>query len=735
MTKHFLYIILFLLVALHTKATNLVIEVKEDQSNIVLENAIVSYTQNKQQYAFPVPLSGKVVLKNIEYPIKIKVQSLSYESITKTIKAKDITSLYGDDYLLVQLKKINVQLNELVVTAQTTPQLAKQSIYKVNSINSAQIAQRGAVSVNDVLGYEVNHFISNDNLLGSSVSIGGIGGQNVKVLVNGVPIMGRENGNIDLGQLSVNNIKRIEMIQGPMSVIYGSNALGGVINIITKTPQKKMAFGIRSYTESIGKYNFFGDMSLQRKKHQVQVSLSRNFFQGWTPEDSVDRYQLWKPKTQYASDLQYNYENKKTKVNYYSSYLYEKITNKGVPIVNPYDGYAFDEYYKTQRIINSLGLNYVLSTKEQLSFSNSYSIYKRTKNRFRKDLVSLEQFQTHGIGDQDTTRFDDINARGTLSSKRFKNMDVLLGYEYTYELGKSYKLADDEQSMSDIGVFASATYTHKKISVQPSCRMTYSNRFNKATTPALHLKYDLNQRTQIRASYARGFRAPTLKEMYLQFVDQNHTIIGNPELKPEIGDHLEFGIEHQAKLAHATLSIGLNAYANAITNLITLAIYNNHGVLRQYANIQEYQNGILNVQAKYASSRLKFNTAMGCILVNKSETLPQHVILEISPNLSYWFKSINTTFNFNYKFNSKQPVLTVDQQFLYTSALHIANASLQKSFFKKSLALQVGVKNLFNLQNTPLSGAVDLQSGGHTSASGMQLFPERSLFMDIQYHF
>lgn len=735
MTKHFLYIILFLLVALHTKATNLVIEVKEDQSNIVLENAIVSYTQNKQQYAFPVPLSGKVVLKNIEYPIKIKVQSLGYESITKTIKAKDITSLYGDDYLLVQLKKINVQLNELVVTAQTTPQLAKQSIYKVNSINSAQIAQRGAVSVNDVLGYEVNHFISNDNLLGSSVSIGGIGGQNVKVLVNGVPIMGRENGNIDLGQLSVNNIKRIEMIQGPMSVIYGSNALGGVINIITKTPQKKMAFGIRSYTESIGKYNFFGDMSLQRKKHQVQVSLSRNFFQGWTPEDSVDRYQLWKPKTQYASDLQYNYENKKTKVNYYSSYLYEKITNKGVPIVNPYDGYAFDEYYKTQRIINSLGLNYVLSTKEQLSFSNSYSIYKRTKNRFRKDLVSLEQFETHGIGDQDTTRFDDIDARGTLSSKRFKNMDVLLGYEYTYELGKSYKLADDEQSMSDIGVFASATYTHKKISVQPSCRMTYSNRFNKATTPALHLKYDLNQRTQIRASYARGFRAPTLKEMYLQFVDQNHTIIGNPELKPEIGDHLEFGIEHQAKLAHATLSIGLNAYANAITNLITLAIYNNHGVLRQYANIQEYQNGILNVQAKYASSRLKFNTAMGCILVNKSETLPQHVILEISPNLSYWFKSINTTFNFNYKFNSKQPVLTVDQQFLYTSALHIANASLQKSFFKKSLALQVGVKNLFNLQNTPLSGAVDLQSGGHTSASGMQLFPERSLFMDIQYHF
>lgn len=91
--------------ALHTKATNLVIEVKEDHTNIVLENAIVSYTQNKLQYAFPVPLNGKVVLKNIVYPIKVKVQSLGYESITRTIKAKDITSLHGDDYLLVQLKK------------------------------------------------------------------------------------------------------------------------------------------------------------------------------------------------------------------------------------------------------------------------------------------------------------------------------------------------------------------------------------------------------------------------------------------------------------------------------------------------------------------------------------------------------------------------------------------------------------------------------------------------------
>ncbi|GBL36248.1 hypothetical protein EMGBS15_18430 [Filimonas sp.] len=63
-----------------------------------------------------------------------------------------------------------------------------------------------------------------------------------------------------------------------MSVIYGSNALGGIINLITATPKKKLSAGVRSYYESIGKYNFSGNASLNEGNHQLQLSMARNFF-------------------------------------------------------------------------------------------------------------------------------------------------------------------------------------------------------------------------------------------------------------------------------------------------------------------------------------------------------------------------------------------------------------------------------------------------------------------------
>ncbi len=652
-----------------------------------------------------------------------------------TLRKSDVSTKEGNDVVILYLEKSSTQINDIVITGQVVPVMAKHSIYKVNTLSNTEINQRAAVSLNDVLNYEMNNFISNDNILGSSVNIGGIGGQNVKILVNGIPVMGRENGNIDMGQLNLTNIKRVEMIQGPMSVMYGSNALGGVINLITATPKKKFSVGARTYLESIGRYNVAGSISLNKKNQQLQLSVARNFFSGWTPKDSLDRFQLWKPKTQYTGDLQYWTSIKKVKLNYFGSYLNEKITNKGEPIINPYEGYAFDEYYRTQRIINSLSANVAVNKTDQLTFTNSYQAYKRTKNRLKKDLVSLNEFETKNVGDQDTTHFYDVNLRGTYSSKRFKNFDVLLGYEYANETGLSLKLADAKQTMSEIGIFGSGLYKMKKLQIQPSLRYTYNNKYKTNFTPALHAKIELSTTTQWRASYARGFRAPTLKEMYLQFIDQNHTIIGNPDLKPEIGNHFETGIDHQQTFKKAVIGYSVNAYYNSIQNLIALAVFNNHGVLRQYANIENYKNWVANVKGKFSLNNLTVNAGAGIIFVQKTNITPQHSIPEYTFNSNYFFKKINTGVNFNYKYNGRQPVITVDQQFLYTSALHIANFSVQRAFCKKALQAQLGVKNLFNVQNATLTGSINTQNSGHTSDGAMQVFPARSLFADLNYSF
>jgi outer membrane receptor for ferrienterochelin and colicins len=736
MSKIFFYITLFILAALQSKAAGLFIEVKNKQTNTSIQDAELKLQFNGQSFQFKTDSTGKIFLNTIQFPIQLNFSKLGYKRVSRKLTQEQVT-LSGADYVyIIYVDQTLQQIQEVVVTGQITPVLANQSIYKVNTISTTQITQRGAVNLSDVLSYELNNFISNDNILGSSVSVGGIGGQNVKVLINGIPVMGRENGNIDLGQLNMNNIKRVEMIQGPMSVMYGSNALGGVINLITNSPSKKFSVNLRSYNESIGRFNQSGNFNFSKKKHQLQISLARNFFAGWAPKDSIDRFQLWKPKTQYTSDVQYNLMvNEKIKLSYFGSYLNEKITNKGIPIVNPYEGYAFDEYYRTSRLINSVNGDIKLSNKEQLNLTNSYSIYHRTKNRFKKDLVSLGQFETKSVGDQDTSIFNTINLRGTLSSSRVKNVDALIGYELTDEVGQSFKLANEQQRMTDLGLFSSILIRYRHFSLQPSFRVTYNSRYNPGYTPAFHAKYDLNKATQFRASYAKGFRAPSLKELHLQFIDQNHTILGNPDLKPETGHHLEFGIYHQKSVGKGNLTLSLNTYQNSIQKMITLAVYNSQGILRIYENIEHYSNWITSFQAKYKTSKLSLNCGVGYTYVNESNIVPQHAIFEFGLNGSYLFSKLGTSINMNYKYNSKQPVITVDEQFLYTAPIHAANVSLQRKFFKNAIQLQLGVKNIFNIQNTILSGAVNSQGSAHSNSAGMQVFPARSVFLDVNYCF
>src|SRR5690606_31303934 len=103
----------------------------------------------------------------------------------------------------------------------------------------------------------------------------------IKILMDGVPIGGREGGNIDLSQFNVYNIERIEIIQGPMSIMYGSDALGGVINLISKNTKKKIGLSGEAYYESVGKYNFNLTATKTFGKHSLSIGGGRNYFDGY----------------------------------------------------------------------------------------------------------------------------------------------------------------------------------------------------------------------------------------------------------------------------------------------------------------------------------------------------------------------------------------------------------------------------------------------------------------------
>lgn len=723
----FILTLIISLLACLVQAGNVTFIVKDKSSNEPIKQCKV-WIQNAVSLT---DSNGKVVVTYPNSNFQVRFSALNYEELTKDYYHLKIDKTTITVYLIPS----STDLKTLVVTAQVKPMLASQSVYKVNTISSQQIYQRGATTLNEVLNFENNNYISNDNLLGASVSIGGISGQNVKILVNGIAMSGRENGNIDLGQINMQQVKRIEMIQGPMSVIYGSNAMGGVINLITKTPEKPLSLGFKTYLESIGRYNFSGTAGYLKNKHQFQLSLARNFFQGWNATDSLDRFMLWKPKTQYLVDLYYHYKlSKKVSLGYYGNFLNEKITNKGIPIISPYEGYAFDEYYRTTRSMNTLSATIQIDTNSSLALANSYTYYQRNKNRYKKDLVTLNQIPTTSTGDQDSSYFNTINLRGIYTNSHIKHTDLSFGYEYNLETATSSKLSTDLKPISDLGLFLSGTYTAKKWSIQPSARYTINNLFGKALTPALHVRLSCTDQIQYRASVATGFRTPSQKELYLQFVDQNHTILGNKDLKPETGVRFEHSLQWNTTVSKVKSTIGLSFAYNDLHNMITLALVNGHQVLREYRNIEQYRNFISGLSVVNQWNNLSVRQGVSYTYVQQGIYIPQHQIVEYSFLGSYYWHRVKTRLNVNYKYSSTQPLISTDNQVLFTDAIHVATMSVQRTFFNQSLQVQLGVKNIFNIQNSGVNGATDLQGNPHVSTQGLNLFPGRSIFIDLNYN-
>ena len=127
------------------------------------------------------------------------------------------------------------QLNEIVVTGQFKPQSLRNSVYKVRVIGTPQIQSKGATNIQSLLNTEVGIRLSNDMALGETdFELMGMSGNNIKVLIDGIPVIDRLTKKQSLSQIDINTIERVEIVEGPMSVIYGSDALAGVINIITK---------------------------------------------------------------------------------------------------------------------------------------------------------------------------------------------------------------------------------------------------------------------------------------------------------------------------------------------------------------------------------------------------------------------------------------------------------------------------------------------------------------------
>jgi len=630
-------------------------------------------------------------------------------------------------------------LEETVITGQYAPSTVDRATQKIRVVDRQKIEAMNAQNLRDVLTNELNIRLSQDNILGSGMSLQGISGQNVKILIDGVPVIGRQDGNIDISQINLNNIERIEIIEGPMSVNYGTDALAGTINLITKKTQaKQIEAGVNTYYESVGTYNANARVGFRKNAHMVSVNGGRYFFDGWTPGDKpfnfdfsdrpadTLRYQQWKPKEQYFGDLQYGYHFKDVSLNYRGSYFNEKITNRGMPRP-PYGESTLDDYYRTYRFDNAVFMNADIAEHKKLNIQAAYNRYKRIRNTYAKDLTTLDEIQSPVPGDQDTSRYDQFNSRGTYgTSDGDKKLNYEVGYDVSVEHATGRRIQGLAQQIGDYAVFASTEYKPwKGLTIRPGLRYAYNTVYAAPLIPSVHIRTQPVKPLTVRGSYARGFRAPTLKELYFEFVDVNHNIEGNTSLKAEYSNNYNISLTYTLRQRQVSWKVEGGLYYNDIRNQITLA---QTGPNTQYSYVNIGVNKTEGVQVNVESRYRGLKAGIGGAYIGRYNELSEEAgsvttfsySPEVRGSIIYSFARPGITAAVFYKYTGRLPGFATDaaNNLVRTdiNAYQIADMSLSKAFMDRQLLLTLGCKNIFDVRNVNRLAAGD-SGGAHSDGS------------------
>jgi len=679
---------------------------------------------------------GKVTLPLFQNMMKdgvaIHIDFIGYREITDTLH-----TLAARSYDLKQASQYD--LNDVVVTGQYKPTPADKAVQRMHVISAEQIQRMAAQNLGDVLGQELNMQLAQDNVLGTSLSMRGLGGENVKILIDGVPVIGRQDGNLDLAQIDLSGIDRVEVLEGPLSVSYGTNALAGTINLITRKNTGD-GFSVKAiaYAEAVGRLNLSVATGQRFGKSDVLLTLGRNFFGGWNPDqgstydfsknyaDST-RYQPWKPREQYFGRLNYRYAlNKNWDLNYKGEAMQDRITDRGMPRA-PYDESAFDSEYLTKRLDNALFANGKFGKDRHVNGLVAYDRYDRTRTTWLRDLTTLE---TEPVpGESDDSHFTLTNVRATYSSA---NDTARLGYELGTDINDETAIGDliadgTKQEIGDYAAFGSAQWRPiQQLIVRPGLRYAYNTKYDAPLVPSLDARLQLGHFYTLRASYAEGFRAPSLKELYLYFVDVNHDIHGNPDLTAETSNNYTLSLSYRKAMEKGVLRGEITGFHDRVQNLITLA--QEAGAFYTYINVGEYRTlgGSFSLGWDNGHWALKGGTA----ITGRYDTLglknggPSYEFTpEANLNVTRSWRKQGWSITAFGKYQGEQ------QNYIYQAdgsvgrghigSYLMANASVAKELWGQRLNVAVGCDNIGNV--TDLNAT--LSNGGAHSDAGAGSVP------------
>jgi outer membrane receptor for ferrienterochelin and colicins len=523
------------------------------------------------------------------------------------------------------------QMDEVVVTATRTERKLGNVAVPVQLISNKIIQQSGSLRLTDVLQEQTGLFITSGGttnsvgggVFGNGVQIQGLSPDYTMILLDGEPVIGRNGGVLDLSRLAVGNIKKIEIVKGPSSSLYGSEAMGGVINIITdQAKQDRLDAGIR-----YGRFNSVDanlTAGIRKEKYGLQFFGNRNSSDGYdldktTVGNTVD------PWHNYTGQLRFFYQPAvKTKISLSARYFNETQSNF-FQAIDPSSGNTINITGDAR--VKDMNLNPVITQQFSDNISSSLRFYF-SRYQFEQRLVTqadktpyyYDFFQQDFYRVEDQT---DIKWAGTnlLSAGGGIVAERLNTTRYSGKRGNDIQylfLQNEWKPVEQLTIIGGARYDHNS---------AYKSRIS----PKLAAQYKFNDKFRVNVSYGAGFKAPDFRQLFLNFTNNaggDYTVYGTNEvtiqflqqqlqqgilsdilpranqlalLKPEISRGLNMGFHYDI---NDKVNITTNFFRNDIDDLImvdVVAYKNNsqHSSVYSYFNVNRAFTEGAELQAQY----------------------------------------------------------------------------------------------------------------------------------------
>lgn len=518
--------------------------------------------------------------------------------------------------VVIRMTESHNNLNQVVVTGTGTHRRMVDSPIPVNVLTAKDIKEANVTNLEEALTKLTSNFSFSTSGMGTEMVLNGLNSDYILVLVNGRKLIGDD----ALMRINMANVKRIEILNGSASALYGSDAIGGVINIITDDSKNKIDASSTTKVSDHGRFSEAVNLDLNVGKLSSYTSYQRQQSDGWKLHPMTETVNKKGEVKLDPTDKQAFTGYHSNTVNQSFSYslnhkttLYAQGSYYNFLNDRPVTEYKYNMYHENYTY--GFGMKYIVNKKAYID-ADFYS------DNYKSAYDYIQESGDFKIGDKET-RKKQYFYRGNVKSiiKVNSKNKLSAGLEYLDE-----KLESESDNISNKTLYTMALYAQDEWTIAESLqavvglRYIYNETFEDHFTPTASIMYREGG-FRGRLSFATGFRTPTLSEIYATDLAKttNRYTIGNLELKPEESKNFSLNLEY----THSRFSVSATAFVNNVTDMINYrtlsdeeaAQYGDYDEVRQRDNIDKVRIKGVNVNAN-AYLGFGFNLGAGYTLLD-----------------------------------------------------------------------------------------------------------------------